>query len=187
MFQVCGGNHLRFLINTKTSIQTPVRRSVLDKTLCDKVCQRLATGRWFSSGTPVSSCNKTDLHDITEILLKVALNTINLPKASKLTENHKNIFFQYHNLIYKVVSEKKIFKNFSQSEYITGSGSHVEFSISIKNSSLVFINYHLIKEKSKLWVYIHFKVHNQRMTQTKFVLNWWYQRNFENQFLLILA
>jgi hypothetical protein len=25
------------------------------------------------------------------------------------------------------------------------------------------------------------------MTQTKFVLNWWYQRNFENQFLLILA
>jgi hypothetical protein len=150
MFQVCGGNHLRFLINTKTSIQTPVRRSVLDKTLCDKVCQRLATGRWFSSGTPVSSCNKTDLHDITEILLKVALNTINLPKASKLTENHKNIFFQYHNLIYKVVSEKKIFLNFSQSEYITGSGSHVEFSISIKNSSLVFINYHLIKEKSKL-------------------------------------
>jgi hypothetical protein len=30
----------------------------------------------FSPGTPVSSTNKTDLHDITEILLKVALNTI---------------------------------------------------------------------------------------------------------------
>jgi hypothetical protein len=29
------------------------------------------------SGTPVSSTNKTDRHDITEILLKVALNTIN--------------------------------------------------------------------------------------------------------------
>ena len=27
-------------------------------------------------GTPVSSTNKTDLHDITEILLKVMLNTI---------------------------------------------------------------------------------------------------------------
>jgi hypothetical protein len=27
-------------------------------------------------GTPVSSTNKTDRHDITEILLKVALNTI---------------------------------------------------------------------------------------------------------------
>jgi hypothetical protein len=30
----------------------------------------------FSRGTPVSSNNKTDRHDITEILLKVALNTI---------------------------------------------------------------------------------------------------------------
>jgi len=30
------------------------------------------------SGTPVSSTNKTDYHDITEILLKVVLNTINL-------------------------------------------------------------------------------------------------------------
>jgi hypothetical protein len=28
---------------------------------------------WFSLGTPVSSTNKTDCHDITEILLKVAL------------------------------------------------------------------------------------------------------------------
>jgi hypothetical protein len=46
-------------------------------TLCDKVCQWLATGWWFSSGLPVSSTNKTDRHDITEILLKVALNTIN--------------------------------------------------------------------------------------------------------------
>jgi hypothetical protein len=32
----------------------------------------------FSPGTPVSSTNKTDRHDITEILLKVELNTINL-------------------------------------------------------------------------------------------------------------
>jgi hypothetical protein len=32
---------------------------------------------WFSPGTQVSSTNKTDRHDITEILLKVALNTIN--------------------------------------------------------------------------------------------------------------
>ena len=46
-------------------------------TLCDIVCQWLATGRWFSLGPPVSSTNKTDRHDITEILLKVALNTIN--------------------------------------------------------------------------------------------------------------
>jgi hypothetical protein len=34
-------------------------------------------GRWFSPGTSVSSINKTDHHIIAEILLKVALNTIN--------------------------------------------------------------------------------------------------------------
>ena len=45
-------------------------------TLCDKVCQLLVTDRWFSPGPPVSSTNKTDRHDITEILLKFALNTI---------------------------------------------------------------------------------------------------------------
>ena len=46
-------------------------------TLYDIVCQCLATGWWFSPGPPVSSTNKTDRHYITEILLKVALNTIN--------------------------------------------------------------------------------------------------------------
>ena len=35
-------------------------------------------GRWFSPGILVSSTNKTYCHDIAEILLKVALNTINL-------------------------------------------------------------------------------------------------------------
>jgi hypothetical protein len=37
-----------------------------------------AAGLWFSPGTPVSSTNKTDCHDITEILLKVALSTITI-------------------------------------------------------------------------------------------------------------
>jgi hypothetical protein len=40
----------------------------------DKVYQLLAHGRWFS---PASSITKTGRHDIAEILLKVALNTIN--------------------------------------------------------------------------------------------------------------
>jgi hypothetical protein len=42
-------------------------------TLCDKVSQWLVTGLWFSPGPPVSSTNKTDRHDITEILLKSKL------------------------------------------------------------------------------------------------------------------
>jgi hypothetical protein len=41
-------------------IRTPLRRGVLDITLCYKVCQWLAAGRWFFLGTPVSSTNKTD-------------------------------------------------------------------------------------------------------------------------------
>ena len=40
--------------------------------LFDKVCRWLATGRWFSRGSPVPSINETDHHDITELLLKVA-------------------------------------------------------------------------------------------------------------------
>jgi hypothetical protein len=50
-------------------------RGVLDTTVCDKVCQWLSTGQWFSLGNPISPINKTDSHDITEIMLKVALNT----------------------------------------------------------------------------------------------------------------
>jgi hypothetical protein len=39
-------------------VRTPLRRYVLDTILCDKVCRWLATGLWFSPGTPVSSTNK---------------------------------------------------------------------------------------------------------------------------------
>jgi len=43
--------------------------------------------QWFSLGPLVSSINKTDRHDISEILLKVALNSIkqtNKPKKTML-------------------------------------------------------------------------------------------------------
>jgi hypothetical protein len=58
-------------------------RGVLDTTLRDKVCQLLATGRWFSPRTPVTSTNKADNHDITEMLLNVALNTKTLTRVYK--------------------------------------------------------------------------------------------------------
>jgi hypothetical protein len=38
--------------------------------------KNLTDVQWFSLGTPVSSTNKSDNHDIAEILLKVALNTV---------------------------------------------------------------------------------------------------------------
>ena len=51
---------------------------VLDTTLYDKICQWLVAGWWFSPATLVSSTNKTNCHNITEILLKVVLYTITL-------------------------------------------------------------------------------------------------------------
>jgi hypothetical protein len=64
-----------------------LQRGVFDTTLCDKVCQGLATGQWFSLGNLVSSTNKTDCHNITAILLKVVLNTINQPKLKSCQDS----------------------------------------------------------------------------------------------------
>ena len=70
----------QWISQLKLWVQIPLRRGVLDTTLCDKVCQWLVTVRWFSPSTSVSSTNKTDRHDIAEILLRVALNTITLTR-----------------------------------------------------------------------------------------------------------
>ena len=80
---VYGGWIYNYLCNQclsplKLWVRTSFRRGVLDTTLCDKVCQWLTAGWWFSLGTPVSSTNKTNRHDITEILLTMSLSTINL-------------------------------------------------------------------------------------------------------------
>ena len=60
-------------------------RGVLDTTLLIMLQSLSVTWdrSWFSPGIPVSSTNKTDCHDITEILLKVALNTINQTNYTK--------------------------------------------------------------------------------------------------------
>jgi hypothetical protein len=44
-----------------------------------------ATGQWYS---PVSSINKNGRHDRTEILLRVALNTINHPTILQMKNVH---------------------------------------------------------------------------------------------------
>jgi hypothetical protein len=51
----------------------------------------LAIGWWFSPGTPVSSTNKTDHHDIAEILLKVVLNTIDQTKPNQKQTNNSQM------------------------------------------------------------------------------------------------
>ena len=77
-----------------------------------KFCQWLATGRWFSPGATVSSTNKTDHHDMTEILLKVALNTITLTLLiihfNELIINMKvEIFTDHLYLLSNVISKYK--------------------------------------------------------------------------------
>jgi hypothetical protein len=52
----------------KLWVRIPLRHGVLDTILYDKFCQWLPPGQWFSAGTPVSSTNKTDHPDITEIV-----------------------------------------------------------------------------------------------------------------------
>ena len=47
----------------------------------DQAYPLLAHGRWFSLGTPASATTKIGRHDIAEIMLKVALSTINQIKS----------------------------------------------------------------------------------------------------------
>jgi hypothetical protein len=86
--------------------------SVLYTTLCDKVCQWLTTGQWFSPGILVSSTNKTVRHDITEILLKVALRTkISNPHHWQHHFNGYYITYIYtckHTFLYIFISSKQL-------------------------------------------------------------------------------
>jgi hypothetical protein len=63
----------------------------------------LETGRWFS---PVSSTNKSDRHNITAILFKVALNSITLTYRKTLWKWY--CLFQWHQCGYsEVVNRRK--------------------------------------------------------------------------------
>ena len=71
-------------------------RGVLDTALGDTVCHWIATVYLFSPNTPVSPTNKSDRHDIAEILLKVALNTITItPNSTPLFPIYSQINYLY--------------------------------------------------------------------------------------------
>jgi hypothetical protein len=53
------------------------------------------TGRWFTPGDPVSFTNKTDRPDISEVLLKVALNTIKQTNKHNLNANHSCLISEH--------------------------------------------------------------------------------------------
>jgi hypothetical protein len=82
---------IQYIIEIPNHSYTPITNTVWARTrLCilqkgctrlaaasNKVYQLLAHGRWFPPGTLAPATTKTGRHDIAEILLKVALNTIN--------------------------------------------------------------------------------------------------------------
>jgi hypothetical protein len=77
---------------SSTDLHPLLKRSLyLLATVSDKVDQLLAHGRWFSPGTPASSTTKTGRHDIAEIFLKVALNTINQSSIIILLNVHREV------------------------------------------------------------------------------------------------
>jgi hypothetical protein len=67
-------------LNQKESCEFESRswRGALDTALKFVSDLQYIVGQWFLLGTPASSANKTAHHDLTETLLKVALNTIAL-------------------------------------------------------------------------------------------------------------
>ena len=100
-------------------------QSVFDTTLYDKVCHSLTTGRWFSSGTPVSFSNKTNRHDITDI---------NPPTHSNKVTKCYNFFFTLYNInciadifdIYWTLQNSRIFELFVNNQGICTSNHRIK-------------------------------------------------------------
>ena len=65
-------------------------------TLCDEVCQWLVTSRWFFPGTPVSSTNITDRHNIAEILFIVALKQHKTNKKNNIKLDIQFLSIGFH-------------------------------------------------------------------------------------------
>jgi hypothetical protein len=94
-----------------------VSSNLTHTTLCNKVCQLLATDRWLSPGTPFSSTNIIDCHDINKIMLKVVLNTITITltllsvcsltlsrkKNGVLGESQRSVARNWQTLLHSVV------------------------------------------------------------------------------------
>ena len=101
MNQVVGlpSNSYKPIINTvcvRARLCKLQKRCTRLASVSDKAYQLVAHGRWFSPSTPASSTTKTSRHDIVEILLKVAINTI---KSNQIKSKHNTNKQQKYNLV----------------------------------------------------------------------------------------
>ena len=106
-------------------------------TLRDKVCQWLVTGRWFSLGASDSSTNKTDRYDITEILLKMALNTITLTLTNFSAQSPNN---ETYIVLVVIVTGVRIAVRSRRISNTESSRSRVHcYSLKISNTTIIFL------------------------------------------------
>jgi hypothetical protein len=92
----------------------------------------LTTGLRFSPGTQVSSANKTNHHDITEILFKVALKTITLT----LTSICMYWYFLFY--IYMISLNSNILRSMSVSSVHSYSNPHFKMYAIVVSYSSIF-------------------------------------------------
>ena len=116
-----------------------------------KFVSYIATGRWFSPGTPVSSTNK---YDITEILLKVALNTITIaPQCDSWTMFSHMILYMFYRHIWReipmwvscIAHHMTLFEHTMQKELhhcitLWEHSKNKPFSMSLKNIELAIVS-----------------------------------------------
>jgi hypothetical protein len=86
---------------TTYAISIPLRWSILDTTLCDKVCQWLATGLWFSPALNTVSLTP-HIHVITtqQTYSTVSVRLWNLQDNCKFYQNFFRTFFLIIKLIF---------------------------------------------------------------------------------------
>jgi hypothetical protein len=120
-----GYHYLMTAVNTyfcssSCEFESPSWQLVLDTTLCDKVCQWLTTGRWFSPGNLISSTNIENWHHyVTEILLNVVINTVipNLEQDSSLI-SVRPVVSHWQTLSHIVVSSTSCHEGDSNSQLL---------------------------------------------------------------------
>jgi uncharacterized surface protein with fasciclin (FAS1) repeats len=156
-------------VGKKSFTQLSVKCKNSSVIVCDKVCQWLMAGQCFFPSTLVSSTSKTARHDTTEILLKMALNTITL---NSLTSTCSNLKFKLHvNEIYLVGSLCTV-----------GKKSFTQLSVKCKNSSVIVLD--------KVWL-SRLKLNLPTLTNEKLLWSWsycsWIYNYLCNQYLSSLT
>jgi len=145
----------------------PAWRGVFNTTLYDKDCQWLTAGQWFSLCTLLSSTNKTNHHKITEILLKVELNTYWLQYLQHHGSNHLHYGWlqPYYNYMLKDVNVSRHYKENSSETLVKIQPKVKKSGIWVFSSSVILLQwivslYIRIKKIKRITLCIRWKYMN---------------------------